>query len=91
MERVCQYNEAIMCDSSECYHCGWDPEVAKARSEEIVRVTTGQKMYKVPFTGFCEVWAKSAEEATEKAEHIDQQFYASYDFGEPICLEKGGC
>ena len=32
MERVCQFNEAVVCDRKECYHCGWDPEVAKAVS-----------------------------------------------------------
>lgn len=88
MERVCQYNEEIICDSAECYHCGWDPEVAKQRQEELVKAVTGLKLYTVPFTGHCEVWAKSPEEAAEKAEDIEKQFFAHYDFGEPICSEE---
>lgn len=87
-ERVCQYNDAILCDSDECYHCGWDPEVAKARQEELLREVTGMKLYRVPFTGYCEVWAKSPEEAAEKAENVELQFFAKYDYGDPICLEK---
>ena len=35
MERDCPYNRAIVCDSEECYHCGWDPEVAERRIEKI--------------------------------------------------------
>lgn len=87
MERVCQFNVAIDCDKAECYHCGWDPEVAKARQEEISR-KMARKPYKIPFTGYCEVWANSPEEAAEMAENVDQQFFAHYDYGEPICLEK---
>jgi hypothetical protein len=88
MERACPFNDAVVCDSKECYHCGWDPEVAKARQEELVKAMNGEKLYKVPFTGYCEVWANSPEEALEKAETVEQQFTASYDYGEPICLEK---
>lgn len=88
MERVCQFNDAVVCDSKECYHCGWDPEVANARKEALVREVSGRKLYKVPFTGYCEVWAKSPEEAAEKAEDIEQQFFASYDYGDPVCLSK---
>ena len=47
-----------------------------------------EKQYKVPFTGYCEVYAKSPEEAAEKADDIQSQFFAHYDYGEPICLEK---
>ena len=81
MERICQYNEGVICDSDECYHCGWDPKVAKARLREI----EGLKLYKVPFTGYCEVWATSPEEATEMAEDIEKQFFAHYDYGEATC------
>jgi hypothetical protein len=84
MERICQFNEGVICDSTECYHCGWDPEVAKARLKAI----TGEKLYRVPFTGYCEVYATSPEEAAEKAEDIEQQFFAHYDYGDPICEEK---
>jgi len=88
MERICQYNEAIICDSDECYHCGWDPEVAKKRQETFIKKMTEEKLYKIPFTGYCEVWATSPEEAAEKAEDTEKQFFAHYDYDEPICLEK---
>ena len=84
MERVCQYNRAIDCDSDECYHCGWDPEVAEARLADYAV----EKLYKVPFTGYCEVWAKTPGEAAKKAENIDQQFFAHYDYGDPVCLGR---
>jgi hypothetical protein len=88
MERICQFNVEVICDSAECYHCGWDPKVARARQNEFREKITSTKQYKVPFTGYCEVWAKSPEEAAEKAENIDQQFFAHYDYGDPVCLEK---
>jgi hypothetical protein len=86
MERICQYNEEVICDSNECYHCGWDPEVAKARLEDM----TSQKLFRVPYTGYCEVWAISPEEAAEKAQDIEKQFFAHYDYGDPVRVEKGG-
>lgn len=83
-EHICQYNDAIACDCEECYHCGWDPEVAEQRKAKIM----GLKRYKIPFTGYCEVWAKSPEEAADKAENIENQFFAHYNYGDPECLEK---
>ena len=47
----------------------------------------GSKLYRIPFTGYCEVWAETLEEATKKAEK-DEMFTVMYDFGDPICLEK---
>jgi hypothetical protein len=47
-----------------------------------------QKLYKVNFLGYCEVWAKSPEDALEKAEDLDQQFFAHYEYSKPICLSK---
>lgn len=47
-----------------------------------------EKLYKVTFTGYCEVWASSPEEAADKADSIEQQFFAHYDFDEPVCLEE---
>ena len=44
--------------------------------------------HKVPFTGYCQIWACSPEEAAAKAEDIPQQFFAHYDYSDPICLEK---
>lgn len=46
------------------------------------------KRYKVPFTGYCEVYARSPEEAADMADDLEKQFFAHYDYGEPICLEK---
>ena len=83
MVRVCQYNAEVDCDCRKCYHCGWDPEVAKERLD-----MNRLKLYKVPFTGYCEVWAKSPEEAAEQAEDVKNQFFAHYDYKEPIRLEK---
>jgi hypothetical protein len=83
MERDCQYNKAIICDSAECYHCGWDPNVTKERMKAML----GEKKYKIPVTGHFEVWANSPEEALEKADN-DDVFFAHYDFGDPECLEK---
>ena len=88
MERPCEYNEAVVCDSSECYHCGWHPEVAEARQHEVLKNITSKKLYKIPFTGYCEVWAKSPEEAADLAEDVKQQYFAHYDYGEPECMEK---
>lgn len=45
------------------------------------------KLYKIPFTGYCEVWAETPEEAAKKADD-DELFTVQYDFGEPICMEK---
>ena len=86
---ICQYNPECGCDIPECHKCGWNPEVAKRRLKKF-REESGlpAKLYKIPFTGYCEVWANSAEEAEEKAETIEQQFFAHYDYGDPICLEK---
>jgi hypothetical protein len=81
---VCPYNDELDCDTTTCEHCGWYPPVAEKRRKEIMKL----KLYKVPFTGYCEVWAKSHEEASEKAETVEHQFLAHYDFGDPICLEK---
>lgn len=89
MERICQHNDAIICDSTECYHCGWDPEVAKKRAEDVRARMNSQTLYKVPFTGYCEVWASSPKEAADKADN-DEMFFVHYDFGNPECLEKEG-
>ena len=88
MERPCDYNNEVICNRKKCYHCGWDPKVAKAREESIRRNLLGnQKLYKIPFTGYCEVWAGSPEEAVEVADK-DEMFFVHYDFGDPIPTEK---
>ena len=81
---VCPYNHEVDCDFANCPQCGWHPAVAKKRKTEIMKL----KQYRVSFTGFCEVWAKSPEEAAEKAEDIKQQFFAHYDYSDPVCLSK---
>ena len=81
---VCPYNKEVDCAKSNCEKCGWYPPVEKKRKEEIMEL----KLYRVPFTGYCEVWAKTSEEATEKADDIKQQFFAHYNFMPPICLSK---
>ncbi len=81
---VCPYNHEIDCDFANCESCGWYPPVIKKRKQEIMEL----KLYRVPFTGFCEVWAKSPEEASDKAEDVKAQFYAHYDYGDPECLSK---
>ena len=82
---VCPYNKEVDCDHANCQKCGWYPPVAKKRKEEIMN---NIKLYQIPFTGYCEVWANSPEEAAAKAETVEQQFFAHYDYRDPICLSK---
>ena len=81
---VCPYNHEVDCESMTCESCGWYPPVAKKRKTAIMEL----KQYRVDFTGFCEVWAKTPEEASEKAEDVKAQFFAHYDYSDPICLSK---
>ena len=30
---ICKYNNGIVCDERKCESCGWNPDVAKRRSE----------------------------------------------------------
>lgn len=87
---ICPHNQECRCDIPECHKCGRNPEVAERRLKEFKENIMTEKKYKVPFTGYCEVFAKTAEEAAEKADDIQQQFFAHYDYGDPVCLEKGG-
>jgi hypothetical protein len=84
MEHPCQYNEGVICNRKQCNHCGWDPEVSKARMKAIM---ANQKKYTVPFTGYCEVWANSPEEAVKKADN-DELYFVHFDFGDPTCEEE---
>ena len=84
-EHLCHFNKDVLCDNHTCMSCGWNPVVEKAR---IKAMMAPERLYRIPFTGYCEVWAKSAEEAAEKAEDIKQQWYADYDYGKPVCLDK---
>lgn len=44
------------------------------------------KKYTIPFTGYCEIWADSPEEALDKADDGDM-FFVQYKFGNPKCEE----
>ena len=87
MTRICPHNYQIDCESLRCDRCGWNPEVAKKRVQEVMKTMSDSKRYRIPFTGWCEVWAESTEEASQKAED-DQLFTVYYDFGDPECLAK---
>lgn len=90
-EIVCPHNKEVICGDQQCQKCGWDPTVAKMRLAKIsggMAKMANSKLFKVPFTGYCEVWAESPEEAADMAENIDAQFFAHYDYGDPICMEK---
>ena len=89
-ENICPYNREVDCKSSKCDRCGWNPEVAQARLKAyvggMVELPT-EKLYRIPFTGYCDVWANSPEEALERAED-EKMFTVDYDFGTPECLSK---
>ena len=91
MDQICPYNVAVECtNTSKCHRCGWNPEVAQARLRELAGGAIEippDKLYKVPFTGYCEVWANSPEEALDRADD-DKMFFVSYNFGTPECLSK---
>lgn len=87
MIRICPHNYEVDCEALRCDTCGWNPVVAKARVEKVMKNMANSKLYKVPFTGYCEVWAESQEEAVDKADD-EQMFFVHYDFGDPECLEK---
>jgi hypothetical protein len=80
---LCPHNVGVECETPACEQCGWYPPVAEKRKREIMK----QKKYKIPFTGYCEVWARSPEEAEKLADNGDM-FYAEYDFGEPVSEEE---
>ena len=81
--KLCPHNMGVECEIPDCERCGWYPPVAEARKKEIMRV----EKYKIPFTGYCEVWAKSPEKALEMADN-GEMFYIEYDFGDPIATEE---
>ena len=89
-ENVCPHNNEVVCRTAKCDRCGWNPEVAKARLDEYVGGMVelpADKLYHIPFTGYCDVWAKSPEEALERAED-EKMFTVGYEFGTPECLTK---
>ena len=87
MIRICPHNYEIDCDHAKCDRCGWNPEVAKKRIREAMKTMSDSKLYRIPFTGWCEVWAQSAEEALKQAED-EQMFTVCYDLGDPECMEE---
>ena len=78
---VCPHNAGVDCEEIKCDICGWNPKVEKAR-----RAAMHTRKYTIPFTGYCEVWASTLEEAAEKADN-DEMYFAHYDFGDPISEE----
>ena len=91
-ENLCPYNREVDCARHRCDRCGWNPEVAKERLETYIGgmiELSAEKRYRIPFTGYCEVWAKSPEEALDRADD-EKMFFVSYDFGTPECQSKGG-
>ena len=85
---VCPHNKAIDCAKVDCTDCGWHPDVIEKRKKAAQEGRIGNlKLYKIPFTGHCEVWAKSPEEAAEKADN-GTTFYVEYNYDDPICLAK---
>lgn len=80
---ICQYNEGCECETQKCAKCGWNPDVAERRQLELFgTIGLYDKKYKIPFTGYCEVYARNAEKALEKADSGDMS-YIEYDFGNP--------
>ena len=89
---ICPHNKECRCTTLTCDTCGWNPEVAKVRLEElrqrIIKMESlVERKFKIPFTGYCEVYAKSTDEALEKADDGDM-FYLHYDFGDPELEEE---
>ena len=39
----CPYNEGCYCTSKDCWRCGWNPKVEKARKEALDRKRGGVK------------------------------------------------
>lgn len=84
---TCLYNKEVDCDSAKCDKCGWNPVVAARRIKNYMEDRMpDSKLYKIPFTGYCEVWGETPEEAAEKAED-DELFFVHYEFGDPVCKE----
>lgn len=88
MTRICPHNYEVDCEKSQCDRCGWNPEVAEKRVQKVMQNLGSSKHYRIPFTGYCEVWANSLEEAAEKADDVDNHFFAHYDYEDPVCLSK---
>jgi hypothetical protein len=88
MIRICPHNYEVDCGANTCDRCGWNPEVAKKRLQEAMKTMSDSKLYKVAFTGYCEVWANSQEEAADLAEDAQNHFFAHYDYDDPECLYK---
>ena len=91
MKQTCFYNPECECTVPACHKCGWNPEVTEERLEEIRdRLYNSESLveqkYRIPFTGYCEVYAHSPEEALEKADDGDM-FFLHYNFGDAILDE----
>lgn len=85
---ICQYNRACSCDVPDCDNCGWNPVVSERRLNKIRRkLGVKENKYTIPFTGYCEVWAVSEEDAIEKADDGDM-FFVEYKFSDPVCNDE---
>jgi hypothetical protein len=90
MKCICHHNKEVDCETPTCGTCGWNPAVTLKRLRKITSgqvKMAGDKKYRVPFTGYCEVYAQDEQEALDRADTIEQQFFAHYDYGNPICEE----
>ncbi len=83
-EKICPHNSAVDCENPVCKRCGWNPAVDKERRRSLFG---DQKMYRITFTGYCEVFARNPEEALDAADN-DDMFFVHYEFGDPECLDK---
>lgn len=91
MKHICPHNSEVSCNTPKCGFCGWNPKVAQKRLDDIKKGKAKMlydKRYKIPFTGYCEVYAKDPEEALAKAETVEMQFFAHYDYGNAVCLDE---
>lgn len=80
----CPYDGVDWCDDWECHICFHNPEVAARRLKHLEEPV---KKFKIPFTGYFEVYASSPEEALEKVGR-DEVEYDHYELGNPIILEE---
>ena len=87
---ICPFNKECECDTPECHKCGWNPKVANRRVKAF-RESFGlnEKKFKIPFTGYCEVWANNPADAITRANSGDM-YSVHYDFGDAKCQEEEG-
>ena len=82
---ICIYNKRVECDDHKCDRCGWNPTVVEERMDVI---SGKQKQYRIPVAGYCEVWARSPEEAVGKAKDTLEHSSTHFNYGNPERIEK---